>query len=232
MKLSRRLLLAAFMWTLIVAGCDVYADPVDNGTSSGNVPTPSSSAFAPAPNGDVSNPVSCPTKRPVDNTQCKVPGSVCEYGDTPDITCNPRVECVDSDTSMTTNGGQRRPPAWSTDPAIGGCIVHTCPDTFASITAGTSCDSAADAGNAAEYLCAYPEGLCGCSTGPDGSHAHARRWDCAPAPHSSCPAGRPHIGEACTGTGLTCDYGSCIFKHGTAVHCDGNTWQATEVPCD
>ncbi len=228
---TARPLLAALTWVVVVAGCDVYADPVDNGAAFGNVPSPVSSGRLSAPNGGASTQVLCPPARPLDNAQCERAGSVCEYGETPDVTCNPRIECV-ADTTMTTNGGSPLAPAWITDPTIGGCIVHTCPGTFAEITTGGSCSSGADAGDAAEYLCGYPEGLCGCSTGPDGAHAHARRWDCAQRPHLLCPAERPHIGQACASDGVTCDYGSCIFKHGTAVHCDSKTWQATEVPCN
>lgn len=226
---TRALLVAASAWALAVAACNVYADPVDNGTAAGNTPTPVSSAFASDPNGVNPSPSSCPVDRPTDDTQCDTVGSVCEYGDTPDITCNPRVECVASGPS---SSGASLPPAWSTGAAVSGCVAHTCPSLFSDITAGAACDAPADAGSAAEYLCAYPEGLCGCSTGPDGTHAHARRWDCAPPPPSPCPVARPRIGQACATLGETCDYGSCLFKHGTAVRCDGTTWQATEVPCN
>lgn len=215
---------------LVAAGCNVYADPVDDGSASGNVPGPSASALVSNDDaGTAPTPVFCPPERPVDDTQCSIQGSVCEYGETPDVTCNPRVECQSSPIGAT----GALPPAWSTDAPIGGCVAHTCPDTFAAITNGSPCDAPTDAGDGAEYLCGYPEGVCGCSTGPDGAHAHARRWDCAPPPTSPCPSARPHIGQPCdfSGAGVTCDYGSCIWKHGTAMRCDGQSWQATEVPC-
>jgi hypothetical protein len=222
---ARTAVVAAAGWLLVV-GCNVYADPIDNGSFTFGG-APSAAVLDSSP--DAGHFTWCPPDRPVDDSVCNIPGSVCEYGETPDITCNPRVECVES--AVPTDGTGSLPPAWLTSPAVGGCVVHTCPTAFTDVHPGDSCDGP-DGGTVTEYLCGYPQGVCGCTTGPDGSHVHARRWDCAPLPPAPCPAERPHIGQTCSSGGLTCDYGSCIFNHGTAVRCDGNAWQATEVTCN
>jgi hypothetical protein len=206
-----------------VVGCSTtYADPIDIGSAQ---PTDLPGGVNAGPGTALTaDDLFCTHKRPLENAQCSFPGSACEYGGSPDLTCNLIVDCLDL------GNGEAQ---WTTRPSNPQCIPHDCPQSFGDIASGSPCEidiDGAPAGDAAEYLCAYPEGLCGCTTGVDGAHAHAREWECKSGQTFLCPAERPAIGTACGG-GAVCDYGSCLFKHGTAVRCDGNHWVTTEVDC-
>jgi hypothetical protein len=87
----------------------------------------------------------------------------------------------------------------------------------------------AGAGDEAELICSTPQGTCACTTGPDGAHAHPRRWVCR-APGEGCPMQRPKLGQVCVGE-RACDYGACDFKRGSRMICQDETWQIEAAPC-
>jgi hypothetical protein len=208
---------------LLGASCTVYADPIERGETTPAV-LPGEVVASPG-TAITEDDLFCPSHRPLDGAACTFPGSACEYGSSPDLTCNAVLDCADNG-----HGGT----AWKSRPANPQCVPHDCPKSFGDITPGASCEidiDGAPAIDAAEFLCAYDQGTCGCTTGADGAHAHARAWECAPAATMWCPKARPAIGSSCGGAGLVCDYGSCLFKHGTALRCEGEHWAATEITC-
>jgi hypothetical protein len=200
--------------------CDeVYADPV-------TIPfTSSSSGFF---DSGVSTspripPIPC-NSQPNVNGPCARAGAVCEYPKSrkepgsPDPTCNSLLQCVSS-----TQFGA----SW-TEQTRGSCLK--CPDPQ-TIVNGAPCDLGADAGgDEAELQCIVPGlGNCGCTTGPDGAHAHPRRWVCV-KPTSDCPAERPLLGQPCFGE-HSCDYGACEFKRGAQMICQDEVWQVEVATC-
>src|SRR5262249_20927759 len=95
---------------------------------------------------------------------------------------------------------------------------------------GASCDLGdAGTGDEAEIQCVTPRGVCACTTGVDGAHAHPRRWVCVPV-GSNCPTSRPLLGAPCIGT-RSCDYGACDFKRGARMICEDDVWQLEVLPC-
>jgi hypothetical protein len=168
----------------------------------------------------------CPPQRPKERYDCTLPGSSCEYGGSPDLTCDAIVDCAGIGVGRS---------VWTSRAPNSACVPHDCPRSFGDIVVGSPCEIDVDggpAGDDAEYLCGYDQGTCGCTTGPDGAHAHARNWQCAAPPgFSRCPNQRPSLGAPCDVLGVTCDYGSCDFKHGTAVKCASNHWVAVMIAC-
>ncbi len=74
--------------------------------------------------------------------------------------------------------------------------------------------------------CAYQQGQCNCAPmvpvgGPNPI------WQCSSP--QGCPEPRPRLGDACTQTGQSCDYGACTG--GVAVVCKDGYWQQAFVPC-
>jgi hypothetical protein len=208
---------------LVGVGCTTaYADPIDAVTPG---PATLPGAVIAAPGSALgADDLFCTYKRPIEGASCSFPGAACEYGGSPDLTCDAIVDCL---------GVGNGESSWSTRAPNPECVPHDCPSSYGDIVAGSPCDidiDGAPAGDSAEYLCAYDQGTCGCTTGVDGAHAHARQWECTGAASFVCPKQRPAIGTACSGT-MICDYGSCLFKHGTAVECAGSHWLATVIDC-
>ena len=220
--MSARVVLLAPLLIAFGAACgDVYAEP-------GAGPPPESAVFQ----SDASAvfprelPSSCPAQRPQVNAPCSVPGSTCEYGASPDMQCNRVFACVAG------VGGN----AWLERPSDR-CLARACPKEPADTLTldGRPCDLGdADAGaitDADEVVCPMSNGICACTTGPDGAHAHARQWVCVRPTTADCRARRPRAGEACSGD-LWCDYGSCKFKRGVLMQCTSGIWLTGGASCN
>ncbi len=211
--------LLALAVSLVVAGCGAAPAGLDESTLS--PPVSSESSAQP-----ITVTTYCPAGRPPVGETCGFPGSVCEYGDTVDVECNARLECVQRPQSTSAT--------WVARTSITACSAEACPVSRELVASDGACtlgdtDSGASVD---ERLCAYTRGLCACTTGPHAAKTHAPTWVCAPPPAAPCPPQRPRIGQACATLGDTCDYGSCLFKHGTAMRCDGIGWQPTEISCN
>jgi len=196
--------------------CDrVYADPVQPGSAtSGRTDSGLTSPRLPA--------VPCPDKETFENSPCVGPGNVCEYGPSPDPSCNPTYVCTSDDTYGLYFREQSRKTC-----------VFTCPKDLKEIVDGAPCDISkygdGGTGDEAEVQCSTPQGTCACTTGPDGAHAHPRRWVCRAA-GEGCPIDRPKLGQICVGE-HACDYGACAFKRGARMTCQDETWQIEAAPC-
>lgn len=223
MRRSSHLLgpLALTAMTLASACGDVYADPdgdppdapvvvVDAGTGAVSINDPL---------------VSCPADRPRENSACPAPGSVCEYGTSADRQCNAVLSCI---------GAMSAARAWTARPNEA-CFSSICPiATDIAAIDGKPCTLDTDGGPVTdndEAVCSMTDGVCACSTGPDGATKHERRWVCV-RPEPVCPTNRPRLGASCMGN-LWCDYGSCAFKRGLLMECsNGGVWVAGGAPCE
>jgi hypothetical protein len=196
---------------LLFACGNVYADPI-------TIPFSSGFDAGPAATTDRNPPVAC-TSRPRANAPCPSPGATCEYGTSPDPDCNGSFVC-----SSSSYGNY-----WSEQQRRGACLFQ-CPDDVTTIVEGAPCDLG-DGGvtDDAELHCNTPNGVCACTTGPDGAHAHARQWVCA-KPTDDCPRTRPLLGSVCIGD-HSCDYGACAFKRGARMICEDDVWQIEVLPC-
>jgi hypothetical protein len=197
--------------TVALVACDqVYADPVTRAAgvvrTDAGLTTPKSPTFA------------C-VQRPAENSPCTRLGAICELGSSPDPECNRRYVC-EGDPTYGSYWTEQRPPR---------CIA-ACPES-AAIVDGAPCALDVDGGDAAEaeLQCTIPLGTCACTTGPDGQHAHPRRWVCRQA-GPDCPDKRPNLGQPCLGA-HSCDYGACDFKRGARMVCAGDVWQIDAVVC-
>lgn len=222
-------ILGSLAGTVIVTACgDVYADP-DPPASEG---TPTADAgfvgfdAGPVLPGDTV--IRCPESRPRENSSCAQPGSTCEYGTNADPDCNTTIACE----------GVAFEAAWTPRPQQT-CFASVCPESGdVSSLDGKPCalDADVDAGNgdaitdADEAICNMTDGVCACTTGPDGASRHERRWSCV-RPISVCPPQRPLLGSSCTGT-LWCDYGSCAFKRGSVMECVEGVWLTGGATCE
>ncbi len=160
-------------------------------------------------------PIACP--HTIDeNSPCPQVGGVCEFGTSADSQCNTVYVCA---------ADPQYGDYW-TEQSRGTCGA-VCPASSA-IVEGAPCDLG-DAGSQDELLCTTPQGTCGCTTGPDGAHAHARMWVCT-KPADGCPDQRPLLGQPCVGD-IACDYGSCVFKDGWRMICEDEVWQTEEGQC-
>jgi hypothetical protein len=209
-----------FFFVVFYACDEVYADPVtvpfSSSSSGGFDAGVSTSPRIP--------PIPCNT-RPNENGPCARAGAVCEYASarqdpSPDPTCNTLYQCVNN-----TSYG-----AYWTEQTRGKCSGK-CPENLNAIVDGAPCDLGADAGgDEAELQCIVPGlGNCGCTTGPDGAHAHPRRWVCV-RPKIDCPTERPLLGQPCFGD-HSCDYGACAFKRGAQMICQDEVWQVEVATC-
>jgi hypothetical protein len=192
---------AVLAGAVLVAAC---------GSSVTAAPAPTASPDAGLTTADVA-PAFCPAAGgAVENGPCLRPSVVCEYGSSPDPACNTLYACT-------------------TDPAYGMYWTEQqhgrCPKCPAAIADGAPCDSAD------ELACATAAGTCACTVGPDGAHAHPRRWVCVPTT-AGCPSARPLLGQPCAlGADVRCDYGACAFARGTSMRCDRGVWILEEAPC-
>jgi hypothetical protein len=154
----------------------------------------------------------CPIAAPPAGSTCPKDGLECEYGSSPEESCNKVADCTAGAWAYT----------GSTDST---CSTSSCPVTYDKIVQGAHCDTAG-------ATCAYPAGTCTCgSSGPpmvslDGG-AFGPTWHCAPAT-AACPSPRPDIGTPCSGS-QSCDYGACAG--GIALECTDGAWQQTSTPC-
>lgn len=206
-----------------VACGDLYADPVPSTPPSS--PSASSAVVSIPPptasTGDLRR--ACDEERPASNEPCAQVGQTCEYGDSPDSRCNELLVCEQGTFGA---GWLARP--WNA------CSHDQCPEAGAiADLEGTPCSLDVDggAGNVDDIACARVDGFCACTTGPDAAHAHERRWSCQ-KPDPGCPTQRPLVGQSCTRTGLTCDYGSCVFKEGRRMTCNGVRWDTGDSSCN
>ncbi len=214
---------SAFAWMLfstmglggLLFACgEVYADPVT---------APLFSPFSGIPDSGLTSrrnpPVACSTSPRGENSPCSQPGSICEYGASPDQKCNTLYVCA-ADTYYGSYWTEQAPPS---------CVL-SCPDDPSQIVDGAPCDVADAGGDEAELHCTTPVGTCICTTGRDGAHAHARQWVCT-KPAEDCPAKRPLLGQPCVGA-HSCDYGACESKRGMRMICEDDVWQTEIAQCD
>lgn len=213
------LALASGALSLPVACGDVVADP------GGEPPPPlpaSSDASAVFPR---ELPPSCPSRRPLVNSPCDAVGSTCEYGTSPDMQCNRTFACV---SDVFGNLWVERPK--------GECQARACPAPATTLTLdGQPCEiptvDASAPSDADEMLCPMTDGICACTTGPDGPRAHERRWVCVRPATAECSVRRPLAGQPCNGA-LWCDYGSCKTKRGLLMQCIDGVWLTGGAPCN
>jgi hypothetical protein len=164
-------------------------------------------------------PMAC-NARPRENAPCPMLGTTCEFGTSPDPDCNAYFVCTSS------NYGNY----WSEQQRRRSCVAE-CPSDVTTIIEGAPCDLGdAGAGDELELQCNTPNGICACTTGRDGAHAHSRMWVCA-KPTDDCPRARPVLGAVCVGE-HSCDYGACAFKRGTRMICEDEVWQLEVLPCE
>jgi hypothetical protein len=226
MRLRRIITLASLAFGAVACG-DLYSDPVQTvstGPSEVGVasPPPDFDASVSIPNDLLS---SCPSNA-LEGAACGTTGLTCEYGSSPDMHCNTTLVCV-PDPQL---GG-----TWTARPSML-CPSYACPAHTASIVSvdGTACQipqtDAGPATDADELLCPMADGTCACTTGVDGAHAHPRRWVCV-KPSTGCLTRRPLAGESCPSE-QSCDYGSCEFKHGLRMQCDGTAWRTEGAVCN
>ena len=150
----------------------------------------------------------CPASPPSQGESCGYQdGLWCEYGTSPDPSCNQLFECTNDAWQEMTTGTICPPP---TD----------CPATYASITPNADC-------NPDGLACAYDQGTCFCTTSFGGQKL-TPAWSCVPAT-SQCPSPRPEIGAQCSDENAQCDYGSC--QGGVALQCKDGNWIQVETPC-
>jgi hypothetical protein len=203
---------------LALAACgDVYVDTTPANSFTVGGPT----EVQPPPTADTIPQnvlVECPEARPDEDSPCTDVGSTCEYGASPDTQCNATLSCEgDRQTGVA---------AWTAHPSKV-CSMHDCPSGALASINGQPCDLPSVDGGAPsaddELLCPMDDGICACTTGPDAAHAHARMWVCV-KPQLDCPVERPLSGHTCNGT-TSCDYGSCLFKHGVRMDCK-DVWLA------
>jgi hypothetical protein len=225
-------LCAGALGALLAFGCgDVTSNPSDQPGD-----TSVASADPPSFAGDASATVpvdllgSCATDL-LEGATCTQAGLTCEVGTSPDSTCNTTLVCTPAPLP---NGAL----IWVSRPSVL-CPSYACPDRTTSIdtVAAQPCTlPETDAGpvtNADELVCPMSDGVCACSTGVDAAHAHARVWVCI-KPSVGCNVDRPVSGQSC-GSGSTnkvCDYGSCDFKHGVRMECDGVAWRPEGATCN
>lgn len=181
------------------SGADAGSDGNgSSGSSGGSGSGSSSGSFVPG----------CPSAQPTgDNTACGPNGLQCEYGASPNPSCNELWECLNG----TWSGG---------GPGSPGCPAGTCPAQFSGVPQGQACMPDG-------FDCAYAEGQCDCSSTGLGGTSTTPTWQCfQPA---GCPQPRPKLGAACSQEGLSCDYGSC--SGGVAETCTGGYWREANVAC-
>jgi hypothetical protein len=133
-------------------------------------------------------------------------GVQCEYGTSPDPSCNQLFECL--------NG------TWASGGPGGICPAGTCPTHFVDVPQGQVCiPSGLD--------CAYQEGECNCTFSSPAGTGTMPTWHCFRP--QGCPEPRPRLGSACTQEGQSCDYGAC--SGGIAETCMGGYWQWMMTAC-
>lgn len=209
---------ASLLTAVVVVACgNVYADPVEAPYSFG-------SGF-----GVDAAPITLPKDPPVpcpnvvrENAPCSVVGLACEFGTSSDPACNSLFTCA-RDPSAGAYWTETRPAHCDGTCPAPEQIVDGAPCTLASRPdSGISDD-------ALELQCSTATRLCACTTGPDGAHAHERRWVCIDT-GDGCPTSRPNIGHACLGD-RSCNYGGCDFKRGQAMKCEEDVWQVETKSC-
>lgn len=213
MKLARTILvtvLTASTLTMLIACEEIDADPI-------TIPYSASSSGFVVDSGLTSTrvtPIQCPTHIR-ENSSCPQAQARCELGSNADPQCNTLYECA-SDLSYGNYWTIETPPS----------CAGTCPADPSQMAEGTPCDIP-DAGAPEDELhCPTAQGICICTTGRDGAHAHDRVWVCKKT-DDGCPSTRPLFGQPCIGH-AECDYGSCISKRGERMICADDVWQ-TEV---
>ncbi len=204
---------AALLLVFLLVACgDVYVDAPRSVENAASVVRNDPSQTIPQDNF-----VSCQVSRPDENSPCDMVGATCEYGDSPDMSCNTTLACEGDVNAQNA--------AWTPRPSEL-CVLAQCPKGNVDSISGQPCDLPSVDGGAPrdqdELLCPMTDGTCACTTGADGAHAHARMWVCA-RPEEGCPGTRPLAGQPC-GLQSYCDYGSCLFKHGLRMQCKDGVW--------
>ncbi|HEY8078094.1 MAG TPA: hypothetical protein VIF62_28400 [Labilithrix sp.] len=204
---------AALALALVLVACgDVYIDTARSALNGGG-PTVATDPTQTIPHDDL---VACPLTRPDEDSPCNGVGSTCEYGESPDPSCNTTLACEGDESGL---------GAWTPRPSQL-CSLAQCPTGNVAAISGQPCDlPEGDAGPPRaddELQCPMSDGICACTNGPDAAHAHPRIWVCV-KPELGCPTARPLAGQACIDDTL-CDYGSCLFKRGLRMQCKDGVW--------
>ena len=226
--ISTRLATLASLAVLAAACGDLYSDPPVGPTelapSIEQAPNGPSVAFDASAGAARDIAPSCPDIRGVEGALCNSLGSTCEYGSSPDQRCNTTLSCTPQ-----SNSGE----TWVARPSLL-CPSYECPRGPSAPIAGTPCALPAEDGgtpsDADELVCPMSDGICACTTGTDPAHAHARVWVCV-KPATACPLTRPLVGAVCDQL-RTCDYGSCAFKQGMKMECNGIAWASASASCN
>ena len=163
---------------------------------------------------------SCPTTSaacPVTSSQivgspCTNEGLICEYGPDPRPSCRASATCTGGTWGVMMAKCAALPPV-------------TCPATREAAS-GQSCPTQ-------DAYCTYADLTCqctNCTNGPVMSCAGAPTWHCAvPNADTSCPAGIPLLGSACSTANKTCRY---VCGSGGARLCKQGAWYTADGgPC-
>jgi hypothetical protein len=165
----------------------------------------------------------CPAAVPAKDSECPLPGLVCEYGTDVNVACDTLAQCFAGTTAP--SAWYVTPPEGSSCPTIAG-LPQGCPPSLAAASAENNVICAP-----VDLLCGYPEGLCIC--GHVGPVQAGPFWVCG-EPVAGCPTSRPRYGSSCSGaeSGLTCDYGSCTSLPSAALMtCQNGYWQYEDPMC-
>lgn len=94
--------------------------------------------------------------------------------------------------------------------------------------AGAGCPTSVPSGTCsmAQQVCEYATAWCDCSYGNPPTNNLG--WHCTTLA-AGCPDPAPTVGQSCTSSGLTCDYGQCMGGH--AYVCQGGAWAMGGIAC-
>ncbi len=156
--------------------------------------------------------IDCPTSPPTIGSACLLSNLYCEYGSAPNPFCNQIFQCDPAgEWALLSNTGVCPPPG------------PLCPASYA--------DASHDHGKCPTdgQTCAYPEGVCICTTDPGGlPTTDGPLWSCEP-PGSGCSPERPTLGTPCSSSSTVCDYGGC--NGGLDEQCVDGFWAIAMTAC-
>ena len=214
MQVIRALAVGVLAIAAPIVACTTGFDSFGSGSVSGGTASaePNGSSGIGGGTADPAAINACPITRPTPDSACGGDVGTCEYGTSPDPSCNVVATCESTGWVIT------EPSHCPTD----------CPGGFDGLAPGTPCN--------ATDVCTYLEATCGCAgavaPGLDGGSdadpdaeagvATSGHWQCV-RPGNGCPARRPQPGTHCNGSS-TCDYGTCTFGAQLTYECMQHAW--------